>query len=100
MPRRYRPEKRVVVPDEKYNNVHASMLINRLMYGGKKSVATRVLYDSFDLIEARTKAPAIEVFEAALNMAQEKKLLMDVPMPIKQMLNKGCCYFVNSMIVL
>jgi small subunit ribosomal protein S7 len=66
MPRRYRPEKRVVVPDEKYNNVHASMLINRLMYGGKKSVATRVLYDSFDLIEARTKAPAIEVFEAAL----------------------------------
>ena len=36
MPRRYRPEKRVVVPDEKYQSTNVSMFINRLMYGGKK----------------------------------------------------------------
>ena len=66
MPRRYRPEKRIVVPDTKYNSVHVSMFINRLMRGGKKSVAQRVLYDSFDLIEQRTDQPPLEVFEKAL----------------------------------
>jgi small subunit ribosomal protein S7 len=66
MPRRYRPEERKVESDLKYNNVHVSMFINRLMRDGKKSVAQRVLYDSFDLIEARLKRQPIEVFEQAL----------------------------------
>ena len=66
MPRRDRPEKREVVPDLKYGNVHVSMFVNRLMYNGKKSTAQRVLYDSFDLIEQRAKRPAIEVFEEAI----------------------------------
>ncbi len=66
MPRRYRPEKRVVEPDLRYNNVHVSMFINRLMRAGKKSTATRVFYDSMDLIDERGSTPAIEVFEKAL----------------------------------
>lgn len=69
MPRRYRPEKRQVVPDMKYNNKHVSMFVNRLMKHGKKSTALRVLYDSFDLIEQRAKKPPIEVFEQALQNA-------------------------------
>ncbi len=67
MPRRYRPEKRAVEPDLKYNNVNVSMFVNRLMKDGKKSVAQRVLYDSFDLIEARAKRAPLEVFEQALD---------------------------------
>lgn len=70
MPRRYRPEPRVVEPDLKYGNVHAEMFINSIMRDGKKSVARRVLYDSFDLIEARTKRPPLEVFEQALHNAK------------------------------
>ena len=66
MPRRDRPEKRQAEPDLKYNNVHVSMFVNRLMHDGKKSTAQRVLYDSFDLIEDRAKKPAIEVFEQAI----------------------------------
>ena len=67
MPRRYRPETRAVEPDLKYNNVNVSMFVNRLMRDGKKSVAQRVLYDSFDLIESRTKRAPVEVFEQALD---------------------------------
>ncbi|HRQ41751.1 MAG TPA: 30S ribosomal protein S7 [Chloroflexota bacterium] len=67
MPRRYRPEKRAVEPDLKYNNVNVSMFVNRLMKDGKKSVAQRVLYDSFELIETRTKRAPLEVFEQALD---------------------------------
>ena len=66
MPRRYRPEKRVVEPDLRYGSVHVAMFVNRLMKDGKKSTARGVLYDSFDLVEQRTKRPPLEVFEEAL----------------------------------
>jgi len=67
MPRRYRPEKRIVEPDLKYGSVNVSMFINRLMRAGKKSVARRVMYDSFELIESRAKRPPLEVFDQALS---------------------------------
>jgi small subunit ribosomal protein S7 len=43
------------------------MFVNRLMRGGKKSVALNVLYKSFDLIEERAQRSSIEVFDQALN---------------------------------
>lgn len=67
MPRRYRPEKREVEPDLRYDSLNVSMFINRLMKSGKKSTARRVLYDSFDLIEDRAKKPPLEIFEQALS---------------------------------
>lgn len=66
MPRRYRPEKREVEPDSRYKNEHIAMFVNRLMRGGKKSLAVRIMYDSFDLIEQRLKQKPDEVFEQAL----------------------------------
>jgi len=66
MPRRYRPEKRVVEPDLKYDSLHVAMFVNRLMRDGKRSTAQRVLYNSFDLIEQRSKKEPLEVFEQAL----------------------------------
>lgn len=66
MPRRYRPEKREVEPDLRYGSLHVAMFVNRLMKRGKKSTASSILYDSFDLIEERTKRPPLDVFEQAL----------------------------------
>ena len=66
MPRRYRPEKRRVPPDLKYNSVTLQMFINRLMIGGKKSTAQRIVYDALDLVVERTNNPPIEVFNKAL----------------------------------
>ncbi|MGH2537095.1 MAG: 30S ribosomal protein S7 [Candidatus Promineifilaceae bacterium] len=66
MPRRYRPERREVVPDIRYNSEDVSMFINRMMRKGKKSTAQGILYDSFDLIEERSKRNPLEVFEQAL----------------------------------
>lgn len=66
MPRRYRPEKRIVEPDLRYGSVQVSMFVNRLMRGGKKSTATGVLYESFHFVEERTKRAPLEVFEEAL----------------------------------
>ncbi|MCL4805276.1 MAG: 30S ribosomal protein S7 [Anaerolineae bacterium] len=66
MSRRMRPEKREVEPDLRYDNVHVSMFVNRLMYDGKKSVAQSLIYDSFDMIEERVGRQGVEVFEQAL----------------------------------
>jgi small subunit ribosomal protein S7 len=69
MPRRYRPAKRKVRPDIKYNSEHVEMCINRVMMRGKKSVARGIVYSAFDLIEQRTNRSPLEVFEQALRNA-------------------------------
>lgn len=69
MPRRYRPPRREVPPDIKYKNVLVGMFINRLMKGGKKSTAARIMYDALDTIEERMHRNPLEVFEQAVKNA-------------------------------
>ncbi len=66
MPRRNSPPRRRIAPDIKYNNVHVEMFINRMMYGGKKSTARKIMYSAFDIIEERQNQDPVEVFEQAL----------------------------------
>jgi len=40
--------------------------INKVMRRGKKSLAERIVYDAFDIIEKRMQRPALEVFEQAI----------------------------------
>jgi small subunit ribosomal protein S7 len=69
MPRRYRPSKREIKPDIKHNNEMVAKFINKLMKGGKKSLAARILYNSFDIIEERMKKSPLDVFEQAIDNA-------------------------------
>ncbi|MBN1890633.1 MAG: 30S ribosomal protein S7 [Thermoflexales bacterium] len=66
MSRRTRAVRRITQPDPRYGNVRVNAFVNRMMRGGKKSVAARVLYKAFELIEARSKRNPLEVFEEAL----------------------------------
>jgi len=66
MARRYTPEKREVKPDIRYNRIDVQDMINRVMIKGKKSTATRLMYDALDLIEKKTGKDPIETFDAAL----------------------------------
>ena len=66
MPRRYRPPKRKVSPDIKYNSQQVEMCINRVMKWGKKSTARTIMYDAFAIIEDRTNRPPLQTFEQAL----------------------------------
>ena len=70
MPRRNRPPKRKVEPDTKYSNVHVAMFINRMMHGGKKSTAARVMYRALAIVEERARRDPVEVFEQALRNVQ------------------------------
>jgi len=69
MARRLRPPKREIPPDVKYNNVRVEMFINRMMRGGKKSTARRVLYGALELVEERAKRDPVEIFEQAVRNA-------------------------------
>ncbi|MFZ6030384.1 MAG: 30S ribosomal protein S7 [Chloroflexota bacterium] len=66
MSRRNKPEKREVLPDPRYNSIHVQSFINRVLRDGKKSLATTLIYDAFELIEEKTKRNPVEVFEQAL----------------------------------
>jgi small subunit ribosomal protein S7 len=68
--RRKTPPKREVTPDARYNNVHVSMFVNRMMYGGKKSTAQKIVYKAFDIIQNRMDTEPLEVFETALRNVQ------------------------------
>jgi small subunit ribosomal protein S7 len=65
MSRRSKPEKQEILPDVRYNSLHIQNFINRVIRSGKKSVASAIVYDAMDLIEARTKKNPVEVFEQA-----------------------------------
>jgi small subunit ribosomal protein S7 len=66
MSRRNRPEKPEINPDPRYNSVQLQSFINRVMKRGKKSTATSLVYDAFDLMEQRAKRNGLEIFEQAL----------------------------------
>ena len=62
MSRRHRAEKREVLPDPKFKDVIVSKFMNQIMRHGKKSVAERIVYGAFDLVEARAKKDPVEPF--------------------------------------
>ena len=66
MARRHRAEKREVDADPKYGSIDVAKFINRVMIGGKKTVARKVVYSAIDIAEERAKRPGIEVFDQAI----------------------------------
>ena len=58
--------KRKIEPDAKYGDVEVAKFINYLMFDGKKAVAEKVLYASFEIIRDKTKADPRHIFNKAL----------------------------------
>ena len=68
--RKRRAEKRYIKPDPRFNDILVAKFVNYIMMDGKKSTSRSVVYESFDLIEKKTKKPAIEVFKKAVSNVQ------------------------------
>ena len=66
MPRRGKIAKREVLPDPMYNSVMVTRLVNNIMLDGKKGVAQKIVYDAFEIVEAKTGKNGLEAFEEAL----------------------------------
>ena len=67
MGRRKKKIDRGIKPDFKYGNATIARFINYIMKNGKKSVATRVVYDSLEIIKKKTNEDPSEVFDSAIS---------------------------------
>jgi len=59
----------VVSPDVRFESSELASFISKVMERGKRSTATRLVYDALDVIEDRTGRQPLEVFEQAMRNA-------------------------------
>jgi small subunit ribosomal protein S7 len=64
--RRAKPEEHKILPDLRYKSVILQTMILHMMNRGKKSLATRLMYDTMDIIKERSQKNPIDVFETAI----------------------------------
>tara|TARA_B100001248_G_scaffold57555_1_gene38563 strand:- start:21779 stop:22249 length:471 start_codon:yes stop_codon:yes gene_type:complete len=67
MPRRRSPEKRKVIPDPKFQDIIVAKFMNHIMKDGKKSVAEKIVYGAFNIVDKDKKSDPVEVFKKALD---------------------------------
>jgi len=65
--RRRRPEKRQILPDPVYKDLQVAKFVNYIMERGKKSLAERVVYDAFDIIQRKVKSDPLDFFKKAID---------------------------------
>ena len=89
-----RAKYRQVDPDPIYNSRPIQKLINRSMKSGKKSIATKQVYQALDIVKEKTKADPLETFELALqNISPRMEVrsrrvggaAYQVPMPVRNL---------------
>jgi small subunit ribosomal protein S7 len=66
MSRRREIPKRELVADPLYNSTLVSKFINTVMSDGKRSLAERIMYESFDIIKDRTGDDPLKIFKKAV----------------------------------
>lgn len=66
MSRRHAAVKREVLPDPKFKDLVIAKFMNSLMLDGKKSLAEKIVYGAFDVIEKRTSQDPVALFHEAI----------------------------------
>ena len=66
MPRRGQISKRDVLPDPIYGSKLVTKLVNNIMLDGKKGIAQGIVYDAFELVQAKTGENPLDSFQKAL----------------------------------
>lgn len=68
--RKKKSNQRQIIPDPKFNDALVSEFINCVMKSGRKHLARRIIYDSFVIIEEKTKNAGLDVFRKAVSNAR------------------------------
>lgn len=64
--RKYKPKKRQLLPDPKFNDTLVTRFVNNLMWDGKKSIAYKVFYSALDTVERKTQENGLDTWKKAL----------------------------------
>ena len=66
MSRRNISKKRFPQTDPIYDSYLVSLLISRILKSGKKTLAEKIVHESFEIIKNRTNSEPLEIFEKAV----------------------------------
>jgi small subunit ribosomal protein S7 len=69
MSRRNNSRREFPAPDPIYNSFLISLLISRILKSGKKTLATKIIQETFEIIQERTSSDPMQVFEKAVKNA-------------------------------
>ena len=64
--RRAKPERREILPDIRFNSVNLQTMVQHVLKRGKKSTATRLIYEAMELIQERTQKNPMDIFDGAV----------------------------------
>ncbi len=67
MSRKGHKSKKKILPDPKFNDKLISKFINKVMFGGKKSLAERIVYGALDRAQEKIKDDPLKIFKKALD---------------------------------
>ena len=66
MSRKRSAPKKILIVDSRYKSTIIPKLINSIMYGGKKTIAEKIVYDALEKIKSKTKDEPINIFNDAI----------------------------------
>ena len=66
MSRKRSAPKKIPIVDSKYKSTIIPKLINSIMYGGKKTIAEKIVYYALEKIKSKTKDEPINIFNDAI----------------------------------
>lgn len=67
MPRNYKATEAYLSPDQRFNSMLATKIINKIMLDGKKSTAERIFYEAVDSCAQKLGVDPAEVFVQAID---------------------------------
>ena len=67
MSRKRRAPKKITPVDPKYKSTIIPKLINSIMFGGKKTIAEKIVYDAIEKIKSKVKEEPLAIFNEAIN---------------------------------
>ena len=67
MGRKKKSEDRGHQPDARYNSLTITKFICRMMWEGKKSTVTSIMYDAMSILQEKSGAPALDAFMKAMD---------------------------------
>jgi small subunit ribosomal protein S7 len=76
MPRRYKSTDPLILPDPVFNSKLASKIVNKIMWGGKKTTAQKVFYEALGL--AQKKLANVEQLDLFTQAVENVKPLVEV----------------------
>ena len=67
MPRKGPAPRRELSPDPVYNSLLVTQIVNKVLQGGKRSIAEKIVYDALSIVETKTGGDPVATLKRAVD---------------------------------